>query len=161
MNIWPCGCSGGLDRFQPRFVGAGRGGRNMDSTEIQLPSNRRFGTFLLTMLIVVTSVFLFYGYQHTAAWFCGTALLVAVVLIFNANLLSPLNKAWMTFGFFLGSIISPIILAVIFFGMFFPISIIIKVLGRDELALKTRRQRSLWKRRSSDTVYADSFRRQF
>ena len=38
-----------------------------------------------------------------------------VLGLLNSNLLSPLNKLWFKFGLFLGKIISPIVMGIIFF----------------------------------------------
>ena len=35
----------------------------------------------------------------------------------HSNFLNPLNKLWMQLGMFLGNIISPVVMAVIFFGI--------------------------------------------
>ena len=50
----------------------------------------------------------------------------------------------MFFGFIIGKIISPIVLGIIFFGMFTPISFLTRMLGRDELLLAKQKKKSYW-----------------
>ena len=60
----------------------------------------------------------------------------------------------------LGMIISPIILATIFFGLFTPIAFFMRLAGRDELKLKLKNKRSHWILRD-DTSKINSFSSQF
>ena len=53
--------------------------------------------------------------------------------IFNSRLLSPFNKLWFKFGIFLGSIISPIVMAVIYFIVVTPTGMFMRLLGKDLL----------------------------
>ena len=54
----------------------------------------------------------------------------------------------MRFGFLLGIIVSPIVLGMIFFGMFMPIAFFLRLKGRDELRLKFNNKSSHWISRS-------------
>ena len=71
----------------------------------------------------------------------GCVLLVITLIFFlitiiNSNLLLPFNKTWMRFGFLLGKIISPIVLGIMFFCLFTPYGLVMKLFGRDILLLK-------------------------
>ena len=45
-------------------------------------------------------------------------------------------KAWMGVAFVIGSILSPLILGAIYFGLFTPMALVMRLLGRDALRLK-------------------------
>ena len=66
--------------------------------------------------------------------------LIAVILLLIAlikpDLLLPLNKLWMRFGLLLGSFVNPLVLGIIFFGLFTPIAFLMRIMGRDELKIK-------------------------
>ena len=62
----------------------------------------------------------------------------------NSNILYPLNRLWFKFGIFLGGIISPIIMGVIFFAVVTPIGLFMKILGKDLLSLKKNQKKSYW-----------------
>ena len=56
--------------------------------------------------------------------------------ILNSKFLTPLNKIWIKLGEVLGRIIAPIILSIIYFLILTPISLILRILGKDLLNLK-------------------------
>ena len=92
---------------------------------------------------------------------CGTASLIFLFLtIVKDDILLPLNKLWMRFGFLIGMIVSPIILGIIFFGLFTPIALIMKLSGRDELKLKLKKKPNHWISRS-ELIKSESFKQQF
>ena len=51
---------------------------------------------------------------------------------------------WFKFGIFLGKIISPIVMGIIFFGVITPISLIMKILKKDVLNLKYNNSETYW-----------------
>ena len=55
-----------------------------------------------------------------------------------------MNKLWFKFGLFLGKIISPIIMGVIFFLVVTPIGFLMKLLGKDLINLKFNSEKSYW-----------------
>ena len=67
----------------------------------------------------------------------------------------------MRFGFTLGLIINPIVLGIIFFLIFTPISLIMWLFKRDELRLKIKKRDSHWKLRTEKNVNVDLFKQQF
>jgi hypothetical protein len=68
------------------------------------------------------------------------ALELAVVLFGAAvlfpRILSPFNRAWFRFGLLLHSVVTPVIMAVIFYGAVVPMAVVIRARGRDLLRLK-------------------------
>ena len=101
----------------------------MNFSEVQLPSNRKFGFFFVVVFGVVGVYFFNKSDTTTSYVFFGLAGLFLIVTLVKSDVLLPLNKLWMGFGFFLGMIISPIVLGIIFFGLFAPISIVMRVCG--------------------------------
>ena len=77
------------------------------------------------------------------------------------HFLKTRRKLWMRFGVLLGKIISPIILAILFFVMFTPIAIGMRLFQRDELRLKSSNYDSFWKFRDQDTHSQNPFTQQF
>ncbi len=62
----------------------------------------------------------------------------------NSKILSPLNKLWFKLGIFLGKIISPLIMGIIFFLVVTPIGLIMRIFGKDVLNLKYNNNQSYW-----------------
>ena len=135
--------------------------KNMDHTSSNLPSNKKFGLFF-GAIFLISGLYFFYGNKQTIAvlLIALSALFIAVSL-FKDDLLFPLNKLWMRLGILLGTIVSPIVLAILFFFMFTPIAIGMKIFKRDELMLKPSNADSFWKLRDQDSLSAKSFNQQF
>ncbi len=67
-----------------------------------------------------------------------------VLGLLNSRILYPLNKLWFNFGIFLGKLISPLIMGLIFFLVVTPIGLIMRLLGKDVLNLKYNKNKSYW-----------------
>ena len=131
----------------------------MKFSEIELPSNRKFG-FFFTFVFAAAAYFY---YSANLTWiyvFIAAALALLLITLIKSDALLPLNKLWMRFGLLLGMIVSPIVLGVIFFGLFTPIAILMRLSGRDELRLKFAQKASHWIFRE-EPIKSESFKRQF
>ena len=71
--------------------------------------------------------------------------------LLNSKLLSPLNSFWIKFGELLGKIIAPMVMAIIYFLILTPISLIVRLFGKDLLGLKLSKQlKTYWIKRKKD-----------
>ena len=132
----------------------------MKLSVIELPSNKKFG-FTFTFIFAVASAYFYGATSDSWAYTFGVAsLLFLIITAVKAKILLPLNKLWMRFGLLLGMIVSPIILGVIFFGLFSPIAFVMRINGRDELRLKFSKKPSHWIS-SSEPIKPESFKLQF
>ena len=132
----------------------------MKFSEIELPSNRKFG-FFFTFVFVVAAAYFFYSTKVMWAYvFTLASLIFLVITLVKSDALLPLNKLWMRFGLLLGMIVSPIVLGIIFFGLFTPIATLMRLSGRDELRLKFTQKASHWISRN-EPIKSDSFKHQF
>jgi hypothetical protein len=133
--------------------------QKMKFSEIELPSNRKFGFFFT--FVFTAAAYFFYSTNVTWAYvFIAAALAFLLVTLIKSDALLPLNKLWMRFGLLLGMIVSPIVLGVIFFALFTPIAILMRVSGRDELRLKFAQKASHWISRE-EPIKSESFKHQF
>jgi len=132
----------------------------MKFSEIELSSNRKFG-FFFTFVFAVSATYFYYS--SNVGWtyiFLAATLIFLVFTLIKSDALLPLNKLWMRFGLLLGMIVSPIVLGVIFFGLFTPIAILMRLSGRDELRLKFTPKESHWISRG-EPIRSETFKRQF
>ena len=128
--------------------------------KLDLPSNQRFG-FFFTFVFTVVAAYFYYSANVTWTYvFTVTALAFLLVTLIKSDALLPLNKLWMRFGLLLGMIVSPIVLGVIFFGLFTPIAMLMRLSGRDELRLKYAQKASHWISRG-ELIKSKSFKHQF
>jgi hypothetical protein len=128
----------------------------------KLPSERSFGL----MLTAVFAVLAIRGIMKHWSWIAyGVCLMTSgacgLLSFTNPKVLAPLNKAWFYLGKWLGKIISPIVLGLIFLGIVTPVSILTRLFGRDELRLKRRAINSYWIDRISTIDAPHSFKNQF
>ena len=132
----------------------------MNFSEIQLPSNKKFG-FLFVFIFGITAAYFFSSSNMTFGYvFMSASLGFLFITLIKDELLLPLNRLWMKFGLILGMIISPIILGIIYFGIFTPIAILMRVFGRDELRLRLKKRKTHWVIRKN-TLERNSFKNQF
>mgnify|MGYP001472697067 CR=1 FL=1 len=132
----------------------------MRFSDNELPSNRKFGFFFTFIFAVVAAYFYYSTNMGWAYVFVASAFVFLIVTFAKSDALLPMNKLWMRFGLFLGMIISPIVLGLIFFGLFAPIGALIRLGGRDEMRLKFSRKGSHWIKRS-EPIKSESFKNQF
>ena len=132
----------------------------MNTNNLKLPSNQKFG-FFFTFVFLVIAAYLYYSANVSWAHvFIVSALIFLLITLIKSDVLLPLNKLWMRFGLLLGMIVSPIVLGVIFFGLFTPIAMLMRLSGRDELRLKYAQKASHWISRG-EPIKSESFKHQF
>ena len=132
----------------------------MRFSEVEHSSNRKFGFFFTLVFIFAAAYFYVNGSLTWVYSFFAAAVMFFVVTIIKAEILLPLNKLWMRLGLLLGMIVSPIVLGVMFFGLFMPLAFLLRLSGRDELRLKFKNRASHWISRS-EPIHAKSFKNQF
>ena len=131
-----------------------------DKSELKLPSNKKFGFFFSVIFLLISSYYLYLNEIIIALILGFISVLFFFVSLLKAVLLLPFNIIWMKFGILLGKLISPIVLGTIFFFMFTPVAVIMRLVGRDELRLRLNFQDSYWIKRKS-SINKASFKRQF
>ena len=111
--------------------------------DVKLSSNRSFGiVFFIVFLIIALYPLTYNG--EIRVWSAITSLIFLLLGLINSKILSPLNKLWFKFGIFLGKIISPLIMGIIFFIVVTPIGLIMRLFGKDVLNLKYNKNHSYW-----------------
>lgn len=128
---------------------------------IKPPSNRSFG-WLFTIVFTLIGLYSLAGAGSVYPWMFGLAGLGAAVTVTRPQWLGPLNRAWMSFGALLHRLVSPVVLGVIFYGVFTPYGFVMRMAGRD--VLKRRLEpaaRTYWVERDPPGPAAGSFRDQF
>jgi hypothetical protein len=116
--------------------------------EKNLPSNRSFGIVFFLFFLIITLYPLTNGIE-TRKWSLIISLIFLILGLINSQILTPLNKLWFKFGIFLGKIISPVIMGIIFFLVVTPIGLLMRLLGKDILNLKYNNNQSYWVQNNS------------
>ena len=115
----------------------------MNKNQIKISSNRSFGIVFFIFFLIVSIYPLIKG-GEIRIWSLIVALIFLILGIVYSNFLTPLNKIWFKFGIFLGNFVSPIIMGIVFFLVVTPISLILRLLGKDILNLKKNNKRTYW-----------------
>tara|TARA_B100001057_G_scaffold435666_1_gene466159 strand:- start:282 stop:662 length:381 start_codon:yes stop_codon:yes gene_type:complete len=111
--------------------------------DIKRSSNKSFG---IVFFIVFTIIGLWplFDISTYRLWAIIIGLIFLTLGLMNSKLLNPLNILWFKFGIFLGKIISPLVMGVIFFFVVTPIAILMKILKKDLLDLKFNNNDTYW-----------------
>ena len=111
--------------------------------DIKISSNRSFGIVFFVVFFIIAVYPIFKG-GDLRTWSIVISLIFLVLGILNSKLLLPLNKIWFKFGLFLGKLVSPIVMGIIFFLVVTPIGLIMKLLRKDLINLKLNKENTYW-----------------
>jgi len=109
------------------------------NSKIKISSNRNFGLVFFVVFLIV-ALWPLKHEEDIRLWSLVLSIIFFILGIFNSKLLTPLNKLWFKFGILLGSIVSPLIMGIVYFLVVTPIGIIMRLLGKD--LLKTNKIKS-------------------
>ena len=114
------------------------------NSEIGLGSNKSFG-IVFAIVFLIVALYPLLNSEGLRIW----ALIVSAVfllLVFIApKTLSLPNRLWFKFGMILGSIIAPIVMALVYFITVLPTGLIMRLLGKDLLKQKLdKNAKSYW-----------------
>ena len=120
-------------------------------------NNKSFGIlfFIVFLLIAVWPII---EVGTIRVWAIVISLIFLILGILNSKILTPLKTLWIKFGEFLGKIIAPIVMGLIYFIIITPIGILMRLLGKDLLNIKYNKNKSYWIKRPKNV---DTMRRQF
>ncbi len=110
-------------------------------------STKELRTFLLIWVGIFTVVALLplLGGGEIRYWSVAVAILAGAVALIKPSLAEEFYKLWIKVGDFIGGIVSKVILFVLFYLIFTPIALMLKLLGKDLLRKKVdRSQTSYW-----------------
>ena len=116
--------------------------------DVKISSNRSFGIVFFLVFLLIALYSLTYG-GDIRIWSIIISLFFLVLGLFKSKILTPLNKLWFKFGLFIGKIISPLIMAIIFFLVVTPTGFIMRLLRKDVLNLRYNKNKSYWIEKNS------------
>ena len=106
-------------------------------------TNRSFGIVFFIVFLII-SLWPLLNNDQVRYWALIVSILFLLLGIINSKILTPLNKIWFKFGILLGKIVSPLVLAIIFFLVVTPTGLIMRMLGKDLLNLKKNKNKTYW-----------------
>ena len=106
-------------------------------------TNRSFGVVFFIVFLAI-GIYPILNGGEIRYWSLIISIIFLILGILNSKVLTPLNKIWFRFGIFLGKIISPLVMAIIFFFVVTPIGLLMRFIGKDVLNLKFNNDKSYW-----------------
>ena len=111
--------------------------------DIKISSNRSFGIVFFVVFLLI-ALYPLINNQELRLWSLVVSLIFLILGLLNSKILAPLNKLWFKFGIFIGKIIAPLIMGIIFFLVVTPIGFLMRLFGQDVLNLKYNKNKSYW-----------------
>ena len=85
-----------------------------------------------------------------------------VPALVRPQVLGPLNRLWLRLGLLLQRLVTPVVMALLFYGTVTPIALVLRLLGKDLLRLRIDRGAdSYWLERRPPGPAPDTMRNQF
>ena len=124
---------------------------------IKTSSNRSFGIVFFIVFLLV-SIYPLINDEEIRIWSLIISLIFLFLGLLNSQILTPLNQIWFKFGIFLGKIVSPLVMGIIFFLVVTPTGIIMRIMKKDLLNLKYSEDKSYWiKKKGPKSKMKDQF----
>lgn len=113
-------------------------------------NNRSFGV-LFFIVFLVLGIYPFFKSDYLNFYFLSLSIPFLILGLLNAKILTPLSKAWIKFGEILGLIIAPLVMAIVYFFILTPVSLVVRLFGKDLLNLKyTTELKTYWLKRKKN-----------
>ena len=124
--------------------------------------NKRFGRQMGLVLVALAGL----GFWRDWPSFLSVSFLTLgavhlILAVIAPGLLTGFNRFWMSLVYYFGKVFAPIEMAIIFFLMFTPIALVMRLFRRDALLIRKNKVNSYWKVRETPQISADSFRNQY
>ena len=111
--------------------------------DVKIGSNRSFGIVFFVFFLII-AIYPLIKDGELRLW----SLFISIVFLFlglvNSKILNPLNILWFKFGIFLGKIVSPLVMGIIFFLVVTPIGLLMRLFNKDLLNIKFNNDTSYW-----------------
>ncbi|HUQ26034.1 MAG TPA: SxtJ family membrane protein [Burkholderiales bacterium] len=116
-----------------------------------MPSDRKFGWTFAAIFLLIGAV--------KYPWMIPLAGVIAIITLTRAEWLAPAKRAWMKLGELLNKVVSPVVMGLIFFVIFTPVGIVMRLAGRDALSMRLDKTLpTYWVRRDPPGPADDSFK---
>jgi saxitoxin biosynthesis operon SxtJ-like protein len=131
--------------------------------DVKAPSERSFGiTFAVVFALLAAFSYWHRGAGTTFYVTIAVSMVFAVVTLMAPRILRPLNLIWLKFGLLLHKVVNPVIMGILFFGIFTPMGVVMRMFGVDFLRMKRKpATESYWIAKSDDAIPDSSMKNQF
>ncbi len=129
--------------------------------DVKGSSNRAFGWVFVAVFAIIGAWPLLSG-GALRWWSVITAAVILLITLVAPALLALPNRLWMRFGVLLNRVISPVVLAFLFYAVVTPMGMLMRAFGKDSLRLRRGgADASYWIKRDPPGPKPDSMNHQF
>jgi len=132
--------------------------RNIKSEKSDL---RKFGITVGIVLMIIAGL-LFWKEKESCQIFLGVGAIILLTTITIPVILKPVYSIWMVFAIIIGWIMTRVILSLIFYIIFTPIGLILRLFGKQFLDLRwDKSKESYWNFRTNEHLQTGEYEKQF
>lgn len=132
--------------------------KNIPTTPREL---KRFGLMMGAILFALAA-YLFWKEKESYIYFVVVSAIFAGTGLLQPKLLRPVYQGWMTLAVIMGFVMTRVILTILFYGLFTPMALIAKLLGKDLLQQRwDKNARTYWVAREHGEFNPQSAERMF
>ncbi|MBM3251491.1 MAG: hypothetical protein FJZ11_01740 [Candidatus Omnitrophica bacterium] len=133
----------------------------VEKTNFDKLTLKRFGVTMSSVFLLITLI-IFFKHKQANLFIAALSLGFLVTVFLNPVMLKPVYFLWMRLAFILGWLNSRLILIIIFYLVFTPIGIVLRLTGKDLLSIKIEKNKvSYWKKRETPKSALEGYERQF
>jgi predicted membrane metal-binding protein len=131
------------------------------SQHVEGSSDRGFGLVFAAVFAIIAAWPLLHA-QSPRWWALVLAGALAVIAATRPAVLARANRLWTCFGVFLGNVVGPLAVGVLFYAVVTPLGFVMRLTGKDPLRLRLdAREQSYWIVRRPPGPPPDSLTNQF
>jgi hypothetical protein len=133
----------------------------MDKLSLDKTTLKKFAIIMFVALTIIGTILLLKN-NDTYIWFYSSGIVLFLLSIFATNLIKPVYITWMKFAFILGWLNTRLILSIMFYLVFSPIGLLMRLFGVDMLDRKIEKNKeSYWKNKDKKEFKPGDYERQF
>ncbi|MDC0861492.1 SxtJ family membrane protein [Alphaproteobacteria bacterium] len=111
--------------------------------QIKIGSEKNFGITIGTVFLIIFLIY-FYINLKINFYLIFMSLIFYILGIFFPLLLKIPNRIWVNFGIFLGKLISPFVMSLIFFLVVTPIGLLMRLFKKNTTSINIKNNKSHW-----------------
>ena len=128
---------------------------------IKVGSERGFG-IVFAVVFAIVGLWPLLGGGEPRLWALVIAAGLLATALIRPSLLAPANRAWFRFGMLLGAIVTPVVMALVFYLTVTPTALLLRLFGKDPLRRRFDPSvASYWIRRDAEADRQSSMTNQF
>lgn len=117
----------------------------MNVNDKNITTNKNFGLVFFFVFLII-GLWPLLKSNDIRNWSLILSAVFLILGLLNSKILLPLNALWFKFGIFLGKIIAPIAMGVVYFLVVFPTFLFLKIFKKNYLDLKyEKNNQTYWK----------------